>query len=347
MSNVPPQVVDGDLLVRLLVEAVGEGRRSRLVDDSLDVEAGDPAGVLGRLARVVEVGRDRDDGLGHLLAEVRLRVGLELLQDHRADLGRRIRLAVGQLHDDAVAGGVLLDRVRHELAAVLGLRVVEAAAHESLDREDGVAWVRDGLPLGELADEPLAGLGEGDDEGIVRPPSADAMTVGSPPSITATTEFVVPRSMPMILPIVVSGSSSVGFRVGIVVRFRGSWWVRRRPPGRPQDSVAEAVAAAQLVDDLALGPAGAGHVGDRIVLAGIEPAARCRVDRTDALALEQDSQLAVDRGDALGPRVVGELGGPGVDRPVEVVGNCEHLADQVITRKPEVAFALLGGPPRS
>jgi hypothetical protein len=25
------------------------------------------------------------------------------------------------------------------------------------------------------------------------------MTVGSPPSITATTEFVVPRSMPMIL----------------------------------------------------------------------------------------------------------------------------------------------------
>ena len=43
-------------------------------------------------------------------------------------------------------------------------------------------------------------------DGMVRPPSADAMTVGSPPSITATTEFVVPRSMPMILPIVVSGS---------------------------------------------------------------------------------------------------------------------------------------------
>ena len=36
-------------------------------------------------------------------------------------------------------------------------------------------------------------------DGTVRPPSADAMTVGSPPSITATTLFVVPRSMPMIL----------------------------------------------------------------------------------------------------------------------------------------------------
>ena len=38
-------------------------------------------------------------------------------------------------------------------------------------------------------------------DGMVRPPSALGMTVGSPPSITATTEFVVPRSIPMILPI--------------------------------------------------------------------------------------------------------------------------------------------------
>ncbi len=33
-------------------------------------------------------------------------------------------------------------------------------------------------------------------EGVVRKPSALAMTVGSPPSRTETTEFVVPRSMP-------------------------------------------------------------------------------------------------------------------------------------------------------
>src|SRR3954471_21214811 len=33
-------------------------------------------------------------------------------------------------------------------------------------------------------------------EGVVRAPSALAMTVGSPPSRTATTLFVVPRSMP-------------------------------------------------------------------------------------------------------------------------------------------------------
>src|SRR3954449_6631385 len=33
-------------------------------------------------------------------------------------------------------------------------------------------------------------------DGVVRAPSAFAMTVGSPPSRTATTELVVPRSIP-------------------------------------------------------------------------------------------------------------------------------------------------------
>jgi hypothetical protein len=34
-------------------------------------------------------------------------------------------------------------------------------------------------------------------DGVVLPPSAFAMTVGSPPSMTATTLFVVPRSIPI------------------------------------------------------------------------------------------------------------------------------------------------------
>ena len=36
-------------------------------------------------------------------------------------------------------------------------------------------------------------------EGVVRAPSMFVITSGSPPSITDTTEFVVPRSIPMIL----------------------------------------------------------------------------------------------------------------------------------------------------
>ena len=36
-------------------------------------------------------------------------------------------------------------------------------------------------------------------DGVVRPPSGLVMTVGLSPSMTATTELVVPRSIPMIL----------------------------------------------------------------------------------------------------------------------------------------------------
>src|SRR5438046_5876308 len=36
-------------------------------------------------------------------------------------------------------------------------------------------------------------------DGVVRPPSAFSITVGSPPSSTAMHEFVVPRSIPMVL----------------------------------------------------------------------------------------------------------------------------------------------------
>jgi len=83
------EVEDEDRLVGLLVQAVGKRCRGRLVDDPLDLEPGDLAGVLGRLALVVvEVRRNRDDGRVNRLAKVCLGVGLQLLEDHRADLRR-------------------------------------------------------------------------------------------------------------------------------------------------------------------------------------------------------------------------------------------------------------------
>jgi hypothetical protein len=105
-----------------------------------------------------------------VLAEVALGVALELLQDERADLLRGEVLAVD--------------------------RLLPVGADVALDRPDGALDVGDRLALGDLADQHLAVLGEGDDRGVVRAPSAFAMTEGSPPSRTATQELVVPRSIP-------------------------------------------------------------------------------------------------------------------------------------------------------
>ena len=67
MSKVPPPKSNTATVCSLprLVEAVSQSRRRRLVDDALDVEARDAAGVLGGLALgIVEVGRNRDDRFG-------------------------------------------------------------------------------------------------------------------------------------------------------------------------------------------------------------------------------------------------------------------------------------------
>ena len=109
----------------------------RRVDDTLDVQACDGAGVLGCLTlAVVEVSGNGDDGLGDGLAQISLSICLQLLQDHRADL----------------LGSVLL--------AVQGHLVV--GAHITLDGSNGVFGVGDGLTLCDLADQTVAGLGEAD-----------------------------------------------------------------------------------------------------------------------------------------------------------------------------------------
>src|SRR3990172_7099032 len=69
-------------------------------------------------------------------------------------------ISVGELHEDAVRLGILDDLVGHQPLAPLHLRVIPSAAHEALDRVHGVRRVRDRLALGQLPDEPLAGLAE-------------------------------------------------------------------------------------------------------------------------------------------------------------------------------------------
>jgi hypothetical protein len=90
------------LLIGLLFKAVGERGRGGLVDDALDLETGDLAGVLGGLSLgIVEVGRHGDHRPVDGLAEVVLGGALEILEDHGADLGRGVRL-VAHLDRDQV-----------------------------------------------------------------------------------------------------------------------------------------------------------------------------------------------------------------------------------------------------
>ncbi len=156
------EVVDGDALVLLLVEAVGQRGRRRLVDDAQHLQPGDASGVAGGLALgVVEVGGDGDDGLLDVLAQVRLGVGAQLLQDHRADFRRAVLLA--HHLDPGVAIGGLHHLVGDEALLAVHIGIVELAAHEALDRVDGIFRVGDGLALGDFADQTLTALGEGDD----------------------------------------------------------------------------------------------------------------------------------------------------------------------------------------
>ena len=154
------EVIDRDRFVFLLVETVRERRRSRFVDDAENVEPGDLAGILRRLPlRVVEVRGHSDDRVRHLLTEIVLGCRLQLVKKHRGDLRRRILLAA-DLHP-RIAVIRLHDLVRHAGNLLRDLAV--RPAHEALDRKNGVFGVGDGLPLGNLADQPLALLRESDD----------------------------------------------------------------------------------------------------------------------------------------------------------------------------------------
>ena len=161
------EIVDGNRLILLFVETVRECGGGGLVHEAAYFEAGDLSGVLGRLAlRVVEIGRNGDDGLRHRLAEILLRGLFQLLQNHRGDLRRRVQLSAR--FDASVAVGGASNFVRNHLH--LFAHFVVLPTHEPFDGEDGVFGIGDRLSLRYLADEAFAILGEPDDGG--REPAA-------------------------------------------------------------------------------------------------------------------------------------------------------------------------------
>src|SRR5678809_275363 len=85
-------------------------------------------------------------------------------------------------------------------------------------------------------------------DGVVRAPSLFSITLVVLPSMIATHEFVVPRSMPMILAMFFSGMC--GF-VGCEVRLPGalSSWCADGDERRPQHAVGDEIALLQDGDD--------------------------------------------------------------------------------------------------
>ena len=102
------EIVDGDGFLVLLFEPVGQCCRGGLVNDSCYVQAGDLAGVFGRLALgVVEVGWDGDHRVRNLLAEIVLRGLFQLGENLSGDLGRRVAFAACVDTDFAVLPPVI------------------------------------------------------------------------------------------------------------------------------------------------------------------------------------------------------------------------------------------------
>src|SRR3569623_874471 len=96
-------------------------------------------------------------------------------------------------------------------------------------------------------------------DGVVRAPSLFSITLGVLPSITATHDLVVPRAMPMILPMffLLAGGPRANFKsdvgylwISCVVSSwtRGSFRRRNGHQRGPQDPLRDQVALLQYVD---------------------------------------------------------------------------------------------------
>ena len=135
------QIVDEEemfLVVFHFIEAVGEGRGRRFIDDAEDIQPRNLARVLRRLALAVrEIRRAGDDGFRHFFTQIRFRIRLEFLQNHRGNFLRRVALAV-------------------DIHFVI-------AAHVALDGNDGALRIGNRLALGQLPHKALARFGKPDD----------------------------------------------------------------------------------------------------------------------------------------------------------------------------------------
>ena len=89
------QVINHDLLLFFIVQAISQGCRRRLVDNTLYIQTSDFTGVFSGLTlSVIKIGRNRDDCLRHFLAQIPFCICFQLLQYHGRNFLRRILLII-------------------------------------------------------------------------------------------------------------------------------------------------------------------------------------------------------------------------------------------------------------
>mmetsp|Transcript_13399 Transcript_13399/g.16553 ORF Transcript_13399/g.16553 Transcript_13399/m.16553 type:complete len:285 (-) Transcript_13399:103-957(-) len=151
------KVVHQNVLLGLLIQAIGDGCSRGLVDDTKHIHASNGASVLGGLTlRIVEVGRNGHDGMFHFLAQVVFSGLLHLGEHHGRDLLRGHDLVL-TLHLDADhwLGALVNDCIRQELDVLLHGGVFESTSNQTFDVEEGLCWVDGGLILGCFANQSL------------------------------------------------------------------------------------------------------------------------------------------------------------------------------------------------
>jgi len=162
------QIEDQDvaLTLSLLVKTVGNGSSGRLVNDTEDVETGNETGVLGSLTlRVVEVGRDGDNGVVNGTTQVGLSGLTHLDQDHSGNLLRSELLVLTlELNLNDGLGSLLNDLERPVLHIRLDLSIGKTTTDQTLSVEDSVVGVHGDLVLGGITDKTL-GVGESNERG--------------------------------------------------------------------------------------------------------------------------------------------------------------------------------------
>ena len=149
------EVEHGNLHVLVgLVNTICQSCGSRLVDNTLHFETGNLSGFLGGLTlRVGEVGRYRDNGFLHLLAQIVLGGLLHLLQDHGRDFLRRIFTAFNLYAGIATFVHYGIGNAGNFLFGLLPV-----LTHETLDGINCVLRICDGLTLSGITHLTLAVL---------------------------------------------------------------------------------------------------------------------------------------------------------------------------------------------